>query len=201
MSVSMLRTLAFTVAAALAAAAAHAQTPGKAAPDFAVTDIAGKPVKLSDFRGKYVVLEWTNPDCPFVRNQYTKRGMQAQQKRWTGQDVVWVTLNSTNRNHSEYKAPAVMADWMKAQGGVPAVLSVDAESAVARTYGVKTTPEMYVIDPAGNVIYAGAIDDGRSTRHDPLAAHNFVQAALTQAKGGQAVAQATTAPYGCSLKY
>ena len=199
MPVPFLRTL--TLAAALSAATALAQSPGQAAPDFTLTDTAGKAVKLSDLRGKYVVLEWTNPDCPFVRNQYDKRGMQAQQKRWSGQDVVWVTINSTNKSHSEFKAPAVMASWMKAQGGAPAVLSVDGDSAVARTYGVKTTPEMYVIDPAGKVVYAGAIDDGRSTRHDPLAAHNFVQAALTQVKAGQSVAQASTAPYGCSLKY
>ena len=199
MHARIVRRLAFV--AALAATAALAQTPGQAAPDFTVTDTAGKPVKLSELRGKYVVLEWTNPDCPFVRNQYNKQGMQTQQKRWGGQDVVWVTINSTNRNHSEFKAPAVMSAWMKTQGGAPSVLAVDGESAVARTYGVKTTPEMYVIDPAGKVIYAGAIDDGRSPRHDPLAANNYVQAALTQAKAGQPVAQASTAPYGCSLKY
>ena len=199
MHVHFVRSLAF--AAAFAATAALAQTPGQAAPDFAVTDAAGKPVKLSDLRGKYVVLEWTNPDCPFVRNQYNKQGMQTQQKRWAGQDVVWVTINSTNRNHSEFKTPSAMSAWMKTQGGAPSVLAVDGESAVARMYGVKTTPEMYVVDPAGRVIYAGAIDDGRSTRHDPLAATNYVQAALTQAKAGQAVAQAATTPYGCSLKY
>ncbi|MEP6678337.1 MAG: redoxin domain-containing protein [Betaproteobacteria bacterium] len=198
-NVPFLRTLA--AAGALSAIAAFAQTPGQAAPDFTLTDTGGKAVKLSELRGKYVVLEWTNPDCPFVRNQYGKQGMQAQQKRWVGQDVVWVTINSTQRNHPEYKTPSAMGAWMKTQGGAPSVLAVDGESAVARTYGVKTTPEMYVVDPAGKVIYAGAIDDGRSTRHDPLGAHNFVQTALTQAKAGQAVAQAATAPYGCSLKY
>lgn len=190
-----------TAVAVFAAACAFAQTPGQAAPDFSLTDTAGKAVKLSDYRGKYVVLEWTNPDCPFVRNHYNAKSMQAQQKRWVGEDVVWVTINSTNRSHREFKTPAVMADWMKAQGGAPAVLSVDGESAVAKLYGVKTTPEMYVIEPSGKVVYAGAIDDGRSTRHDPLTARNYVQAALTQAKAGQAIAQASTAPYGCSLKY
>jgi hypothetical protein len=90
---------------------------------------------------------------------------------------------------------------MKTQAGAPGVLAVDGESAVARTYGVKTTPEMFVIDPSGKVIYAGAIDDGRSSRHDPLKAHNYVQAALTQAKNGEPVAKASTTPYGCSLKY
>ena len=122
------------------AATALAQSPGQAAPDFTLTDTAGKSVKLSDLRGKYVVLEWTNPDCPFVRNQYDKRGMQAQQKRWSGQDVVWVTINSTNKSHSEFKAPAVMASWMKAQGGAPAVLSVDGESAVARRTASRRRP-------------------------------------------------------------
>ena len=187
--------------AGFAATSALAQVPGKGAPDFALTDVAGKPVKLSDFRGKYVVLEWTNPDCPFVRNHYSTRGMQTLQDRWGKDGVVWVTINSTNRNHSEFKTPPTMAQWMKTQGGAPGVLAVDGESAVARTYGVKTTPEMYVIDPAGTVIYAGAIDDRPSTRHDPFAAHNYVQAALTQAKSGQAIAKASTTPYGCSLKY
>jgi AhpC/TSA family len=200
MPVPFLRRLAF-VAAFATVQLAFAQTPGQLAADFTLTDTAGKAVKLSDLRGKYVVLEWTNPDCPFVRNHYSKRSMQARQKRWNGQDVVWVTINSTNRDHSEFKTPAMMSAWMKTQDGAPSVLSVDGESAVARLYGVKTTPEMYVIDPSGKVIYAGAIDDGRSTRHDPIAAHNYVQAALTQAKAGQAVAQASTTPYGCSLKY
>jgi len=201
MNTALLHIRRISLLVAVSAATAFAQAPGKAAPDFAVTDVAGKAVKLSDDRGKYVVLEWTNPDCPFVRNQYGKRGMQAQQKRWGGEDVVWLTLNSTSRNHPEYKTPAAMADWMKAQDGAPGVLAVDGESAVARAYGVKTTPEMYVIDPAGKVIYAGAVDDGRSNRHDPRTANNFVQAALTQAKAGQPVAQPSTSPYGCSLKY
>jgi peroxiredoxin len=187
--------------AALVAASALAQAPGKTAPDFSLNDVTGKPVKLSEFQGKYVVLEWTNPECPFVRNHYSTRSMQTLQDRWSKDGVVWVTINSTNRNHSEFKTPAVMADWMKAQNGAPQVLAVDGESGVARTYGVKTTPEMFVIDPSGKVIYAGAIDDGRSTRHDPFKATNYVRAALTQAKGGQPVAKASTAPYGCSLKY
>ncbi len=189
------------IAGLLAAASAAAQTPGNAAPDFTLTDTAGKSVRLADYRGKFVVLEWTNPDCPFVRNHYGKQSMQAQQKRWSGQEVVWITINSTNRDHGEFKTPAAMSAWMKAQGGAPTVLAVDGESAVARRYGVKTTPEMYVIAPSGEVIYAGAIDDGRSTRHDPLAARNYVQAALTEAKSGRPVTVASTAPYGCSLKY
>jgi hypothetical protein len=115
--------------------------------------------------------------------------------------VVWVTINSTTRNHSEFKPPATLALCIMSHGGAPGVLAVDGESAVARTYAIKTTPEMYVIDPAGTVIYAGAIDDGRSSRHDPFKAHNYVQAALSQAKGGQTVAKASTTPYGCSLKY
>jgi peroxiredoxin len=193
------RSLAF--AAGFVAASAFAQAPGSAAPDFAATDVTGKAIKLSDYRGKYVVLEWTNPDCPFVRHHYNTKNMQALQDRWGKDGVKWLTINSTNRNHSEFKTPAQMTQWMKAQAGAPGVLAVDGESAVARTYGVKTTPEMVVVDPAGTVIYAGAIDDGRSSRHDPFKAHNYVQAALTQAKNGQPVAKASTTPYGCSLKY
>jgi peroxiredoxin len=189
-------------AAAMSAALAFAQAPGAPAPNFTLTDTAGKPVQLSDYRGKYVVLEWTNPDCPFVRNHYRTGNMQALQKNWTKDGVAWLTINSTNQSHREFKTPAMMTDWIKAQGGTPQAVLIDAQSAVARQYGIKTTPEMYVINPAGAVIYAGAIDDRPSTRaDDPPAAHNYVQAALTQGRAGVAVAKASAPPYGCSLKY
>ena len=188
--------------AACAAATALANSPGKPAPDFALVDADAKTVKLSDYKGKYVVLEWTNPDCPFVRNHYRTQNMQRLQREWGAADVVWVTINSTSQSHPEFRPPRSMVDWMTEQRGAARTVLVDPTSGVARTYAVKTTPQMVVINPKGTVIYAGAIDDRPSTRaEDPRAALNYVQAALTEATAGRAVATASTTPYGCSLKY
>jgi len=192
---------ALSAVAAMTATLALAQVPGQAAPDFTLTDTSGKAVRLSDYRGRYVVLEWTNPDCPFVRNHYRSGSMQGQQKNWTKDGVVWLSINSTSQTHREFKTPAQMSAWVEAQHASPVAVLIDGQSAVARKYGIKTTPEMYVIDPAGKVIYAGAIDDRPTAREDPLSAHNYVQAALSQAKSGAAVAKASAPPYGCSLKY
>jgi hypothetical protein len=189
-------------AVAVAPGAASAQVPGAPAPAIAVADTAGRTVKLSDHRGKYVVLEWTNPECPFVRKHYGSGNMQDLQKEWGAKEIVWLTINSTNANHPEYKTPAQMAQWMQGQGAAPAATLVDGTSGAARAYAAKTTPHMFVIDPAGSVIYAGAIDDRRTANPaDAKAAHNYVRAALTEATAGKKVSVASTTPYGCSLKY
>jgi peroxiredoxin len=188
--------------AAAMATGAIAQNPGQAAPAFAVADVAGKPVALADYKGKYVVLEWTNPECPFVRAQYKAEAMQAVQKEAGAKDVVWLTINSTNQSHYEYKTGAQMASWMTEQGGAPKAILIDPTSAAARAYAAKTTPHMFVIDPAGKVIYNGAIDDKRSaSTADRKTANNYVRAALNDATAGRPVAVASTTPYGCSLKY
>ncbi len=188
--------------ALFAAQAATAVAPGAAAPEFTITDTAGKAVKLADYRGKYVVLEWTNPECPFVRKHYDSGNMQGLQKEWGAKDVVWLAVNSTNQSSSEFKAPAQMGGWMKAQGAAPAATLVDATSATGRAYAAKTTPHMFVIDPAGKIVYAGAIDDKRSANPaDAKTANNYVRAALTEALAGKPVTVASTTPYGCSVKY
>jgi len=205
----MLRTLAFRAllpfAAALGATVASiasASAPGAQAPDFAVADAAGKPVKLSDYRGKFVVLEWTNPECPFVRKHYDSKNMQGLQAEWGAQDVVWLSINSTREGHFEHKSGAEMQAWMKAQGGSPKAVLIDGRSEVGRAYAAKTTPHMFVIDPAGKVVYAGAIDDRRSANPaDAKVAKNYVTAALAEAKAGKPVTVASTTPYGCSVKY
>ena len=205
----MLRTLAFRAlvpfAAALGATVASiasASAPGAQAPDFAVADAAGKPVKLSDDRGKFVVLEWTNPECPFVRKHYDSKNMQGLQAEWGAQDVVWLSINSTREGHYEHKSGAEMRAWMEAQGGSPKAVLIDGRSEVGRAYAAKTTPHMFVIDPSGKVVYAGAIDDRRSANPaDAKAAKNYVTAALTEAKAGKPVTVASTTPYGCSVKY
>jgi hypothetical protein len=196
---SMTLTLCLALAASLPAIAAD---PGAAAPDFTITDTAGKAVKLADYRGKFVVLEWTNPECPFVRKHYTSNNMQGLQKEWGAKDVVWLTINSTNASHNEYKTPDEMAKWMQAQGAAPRATLIDGTSATARAYGAKNTPHMFVIDPSGKLVYNGAIDDKRTTNPaDVKGANNYVRAALTEATAGKPVTIASTAPYGCTMKY
>ena len=201
MSLSMLVRL-FSLPFAFAAGTALAAMAGSSAPDFAITDTSGKSVKLSDYKGKFVVLEWTNPDCPFVQAQYGADAMQALQKEWGAKDVVWLTINSTNQNHSEYKSAVQMNAWIKDRGAAPKAVLLDSTSATGRAYAAKTTPQMFVIDPAGKILYNGAIDDKRSAREsDRKTANNYVRAALNEAVAGKPVSVASTTPYGCSIKY
>jgi len=196
---SLTLTTCFVLAAALPAVAS---APGSNAPDFTVADTSGKPVKLADYRGKFVVLEWTNPECPFVRKHYNSQNMQGLQKEYGAKDVVWLTINSTNSSHNEYKSPDQMANWMRTQGAAPKATLIDATSATARTYSAKVTPHMFVIDPTGKLVYNGAIDDKRSTDvADVKIANNYVRAALTEAMAGKPVTVASTAPYGCTMKF
>lgn len=196
-------TLALTLAAMLAAAsAAWAAAAGTAAPDFTVADADGKAVKLSDYKGKFVVLEWTNPECPFVRKHYNSKNMQDLQKEWGAKDVVWLSVNSTHQSSDEYKTGAQMKAWMAEKGAAQKAVLIDAKSDVGRAYAAKTTPHMFVIDPSGKILYDGAIDDRRTASvSDAKAANNYVRAALTEATAGKPVTVASTTPYGCSVKY
>jgi dipeptidyl aminopeptidase/acylaminoacyl peptidase len=181
---------------------ALAATAGQSAPNFTLTDTQGKSVQLSDFKGKYIVLEWTNPGCPFVRNHYDTRNMQTLQKGWGPRGVVWLSIDSSNQASGDYMVPAQLGEWMQTRGAAQKAVLIDPDSAVARLYQAKTTPHMFVISPEVTIVYAGAIDDRPSTRpEDPAAAHNYVRAALTEATGGKAVSTAVSTPYGCSIKY
>jgi peroxiredoxin len=189
----------FPAILAFVAGAACASSP---APDFTLSDTHGKPVKLSDYRGQYVVLEWTNPECPFVRKHYNSGNMQGLQKEWGARNVVWLAVNSTSQSNYEYKTPRQLGEWMSAEDAAPTAALVDGTSATGRAYGAKTTPHMFVVDPSGNVIYSGAIDDRRTSNPaDAKAANNYVRAALTEALAGKPVSVANTTPYGCSVKY
>jgi hypothetical protein len=195
--------LALVATFAFSAASAQAQAlPGQPAPAFTLTAVDGKPVNLADFRGRYVVLEWNNPHCPFVVKHYGSGNMQSLQKRFTADNVAWLVINSTNAGHSEYMAPAALASWIKEQGATPTAVMLDADGKTGRAYGARATPHMYVIDPKGTLVYAGAIDDKRSANQaDVATANNFVVQALTQARAGQPLTAASTTAYGCSIKY
>jgi peroxiredoxin len=185
------------------AGAAQAQAlPGQPAPAFDLVDVGGKRVQLSDFRGRFVVLEWNNPACPFVQKHYDSGNMQSLQKRFTADNVAWLTINSTAMSHPEYLKPGELAAWMKQRAGMPTAVMLDPDGKVGRAYGARTTPHMYVIDPQGGLVYAGAIDDRRSTNPaDVKTAKNYVVAALADARAGKPVGIGHTQAYGCSVKY
>jgi peroxiredoxin len=188
--------------AATLSASVFAVSPGAQAPDFNLTDVNGKPAKLSDYKGKTVVLEWVNPGCPFVMKHYNARNMQALQKEASGKDVVWLAVNSTNPSHQDYMKPAVLSDWMKKQDATPRLTLMDEKGVAGKAYDARTTPHMYIISPEGRVVYNGAIDDKRSTNPDDVkTSKNFVRVALNESLSGKAVSTASTTPYGCTVKY
>ncbi|MBP6897351.1 MAG: thioredoxin family protein [Gammaproteobacteria bacterium] len=184
-------------------AQAHAApTVGQKAPDFVAVDTSGQRHQLSDFAGRYVVLEWTNPGCPFVRKHYGSGNMPATQKAATARGAVWLAINSTERAASDYLPPAELAAWMKAQSGAPTAVLMDEDGIVGQAYGARTTPHIFIIDPQGVLVYAGGIDSIASARPDDIrTATNYVNQALADAFGGRPISVASTKPYGCSIKY
>jgi len=186
-AVALLPALAFAVA-----------TPGQPAPDFKAVDSNGKPVSLSSLKGKYVVLEWTNPECPFVQKHYDSGNMQGLQKDYTGKQVVWLAVSTGEKPSA---APQLNA-WLKETKSTPSALVMDSDTKIGQAYGAKTTPHMYIIDPQGKLVYAGAIDDKRGTNKEEIkTAKNFVRAALDETLAGKPVTTASTQPYGCKVKY
>jgi peroxiredoxin len=175
---------------------------GDPAPEFALADVQGKPHKLSDYRGKFVVLEWFNSECPFVQKHYESGNMQALQKKYGEKGVVWLTINSTSTESSNYRSPAQSQEIAKSWKMAPAALMLDTDGKVGQAYGARTTPHMWVIDPAGKVVYAGGIDDKATFRPaDVKDAKNHVAAALDESMAGKPVTTPSAAPYGCSVKY
>lgn len=186
----------------LVSGAVFAASVGQPAPDFTLTDVNGKAVKLSDFKGKHVVLEWHNPACPFVVKHYDSNNMQSLQGKYDAKDTVWLSINSTAKGHQDFMPDDKLKGYLTEKKASPDAYSVDADGKVGQMYGAKTTPHMYVINPAGMLVYAGAIDDKKGTSKDEVkTAKNFVVTALEESKAGKPVSTATTQPYGCSVKY
>jgi peroxiredoxin len=179
-----------------------AATVGQPAPAFSAQDTTGKTVALADFKGRHVVLEWVNPGCPFVQKHYGSANMQGTQKEAAAKGVVWLAINSTAEGAADYKAPAELAAWMQQQKAAASATLMDADGKVGRAYGARTTPQMVLIDPAGKVIYTGAIDSKPTANPADIAgATNHVKQALSEALAGKPVSVASTRPYGCSVKY
>lgn len=189
-------------AAALAAPAFAAPAVGQPAPNFQAKDADGKTRSLAEFKGKTVVLEWTNNGCPYVQKHYNSGAMQNLQKQATKDGVVWLSIISSAPGMQGYLEPAAAKAWKaKAGAGSTAVL-LDPTGAVGRLYEAKTTPHMYIVDKTGKLVYMGGIDDKPSANPETLkGAKNYVTAALADMKAGRPVAQAATKPYGCSVKY
>lgn len=200
------KTLIVAAVASLFLAGSHnvdaAARAGIAAPAFTAKDIAGKLHKLADYKGKYVVLEWFNHGCPFVQKHYGSNTMQALQKKWTAKGVVWLSINSGAKGKEGFEDDVVTAKTAKDKGTQSTAIFVDGAGTLGKLYGASSTPHMFVIDPSGKVVYAGAIDSIASTDKADLAkAVNYVDAALVAATTGKLIKVAESAPYGCGVHY
>ncbi len=196
-------TSAFAVAAALATAAASAApTVGQQAPTFSAVDSSGQTVNLQDLKGKFVVLEWTNDGCPFVKKHYDSGNMQSLQKQAAADGAVWLSVVSSAPGKQGYVSGAQADELSTSRNAQPTHVLLDPSGDVGRLYEAKTTPHMFIVDPEGTLVYAGGIDSIPSA--DPAdipKATPYVQVALAEAIAGKPVTQAVTKPYGCAVKY
>ena len=175
---------------------------GKPAPAFSATDSNGKPWSLDALKGKVVVLETTNRDCPYVGKHYRAGNMQAQQREAATRGVVWLTVAASAPGEEGFVTAAEANDTVKKNGAAPAAVLLDPKSRIARAYGATVTPHMYVIDAAGVLVYKGGIDSIPSSNVSDIArAKQYVRVALDEVLAGKPVADSSTRPYGCSLKY
>ena len=182
--------------------AADSPPVGSTAPDFSVSDSKGKTHSLSQYKGKYVVLEWFNPDCPFVKKHYGGGNMQKVQEEFTGKGVVWLSVDSSaagkEGNLSAEEAEKKIADWKMRS----TAFLIDVDGKAGQAYGAKNTPHMFIINPEGKIIYEGAIDSKASPNPaDIPTSTNYVRVALVEALAGKKISNPTTRPYGCSVKY
>jgi hypothetical protein len=181
---------------------ALAVIPGATAPNFKGTDSNGAQHALSDYRGKYVVLEWANQGCPYDRKHYLSGSIESQQKDWTAKGVVWLSVISSAPGEQGYVTPAEENTYLRKMNAAPTAALLDPTGAIARLYEAKTTPHIFVIDPTGKLIYQGALDDKPTPDQEDLkGARNYLNETLTASMAGKPVPIASTRPYGCSVKY
>jgi len=199
----MLSTLASAVLALVLAGPATADLQiGAPAPEFSLPGADGRQHALGEYHGSFVVLEWTNHECPFVRKHYGSGNMQKIQKEATSDDVVWLSIVSSAPGEQGYVSPEEANALTRDRNASPSAVLLDPEGNVGQLYGARTTPHMYIVDPRGTLIYMGGIDDKPSTRKSDIAiAKNYVRVALAEAMNGKPVSEAVTRPYGCSVKY
>jgi peroxiredoxin len=192
----------FAVLTLMTAAATAAPTLGQPAPGFTLPGADGKSYALSSFKGKYVVLEWTNNECPFVRKHYESGNMQSQQKEMAAKGVIWLSIVSSAPGKQGSVDAAQALELTKSRGAAPTAVLLDPSGEVGRKYEAKTTPHMFVVAPDGKLIYMGGIDSIASPDPDDIAkATPYVKVALAEAMSGKPVTNASTRPYGCSVKY
>ena len=183
-------------------ASAWAAEVGQPAPEFTLTDSAGTSRSLGEFQGKFIVLEWFNNECPFVRKHYESGNMQRLQAAYTAKGVVWLTVASSAPGKQGYMTPEQAQAVIQARNAHQTALLLDPDGTVGQRYGAKTTPHLFIINPEGVLIYAGAIDSIASVdQADIDQAENYVRRALGEALTGQPVSVAETRSYGCSVKY
>ena len=181
--------------------AAFAVEVGKPAPDFSGTDINGKTVKLSDYKGKIVVIESYNSDCPFCKNQYKTGATQDLQKELAAKNVVWLMVNSVNPKNSSYRTPEqARAEWTAKKINATAWID-DNSGDIGHLYDMKTTPHTFVIDANGTLVYDGAMDNQPDPVHDPRTARNYVKEAVEDLIAGKPIEVSQTKPYGCAVHY
>jgi alkyl hydroperoxide reductase subunit AhpC len=191
-----------TLAGAFALVTSHAAEVGKAAPQFSAKDAKGATVSLAEQRGKVVVLEWVNFECPFVKKHYSSGNMQKLQADYAAKGVVWLTVNSSATGKQGYLEPSKMAETASAKDSKSSHLIMDTDGAVGRAYDAKTTPHMFIIDKEGVLKYNGAIDSKESTDTADVATANKLFAnALDAVLAGKEVVDAKNKPYGCGVKY
>jgi hypothetical protein len=193
---------ALALAAIPFATGAEAPKVGAPAPSFTATDSHGKAESLDQFKGKYVVLEWHNQGCPYTIKHYASGNMQNLQKRWTAKGVVWFTVISSAPGQQGYVSASQENDYMAKMHATPTAALLDPDGKLGHLFDAKTTPHMFIIDPAGKLVYEGAIDSIESPdQSDIKGADNYVNDALTAALAGKSIAVNHTRPYGCSVKY
>ena len=202
MKAKLITSLLTIVAVSSVLVAADSPAVGTKAPDFSLTDSKGKAQSVSQYKGKYVVLEWFNPECPFVKKHYGSGNMQKLQEEFTAKGVVWLSIDSSAPGLEGHltadQANAKMTEWKTKQSA----FVLDPDGKAGQAYGAKNTPHMFVINPEGKIVYEGAIDSKASANPSDIpSATNYVKVALEESLAGKTVSNPTTKPYGCSVKY